>query len=65
MRSHITDDDKLRRSIIAALARNDNYCPCVVGSKGKPEYECMCKDFVEHVPVGQSCHCGLYIKDEM
>ena len=64
MKVHVTTDVELRDSIRAALKNNDGYCPCVLNSKGRPEYKCMCQNFVENTPVGGSCHCGLYIKDE-
>ena len=64
LKVHVTDNIELRDSIRSALRNNDGYCPCVVNSKGKPEYKCMCKDFVENTPAGEACHCGLYIKEE-
>lgn len=64
MRVHVTDDAELRDSVRAALKDNDNYCPCVVKSNGKPEYKCMCDDFINRKHAGESCHCGLYVKDE-
>lgn len=64
MRVHVTDDEALRDSVREALRANDGYCPCVVGSKGKKEYKCICQEFILNTPVGESCHCGLYIKDE-
>ena len=64
MRAHMTNDIELKNVIRKELAANDWYCPCVVNSKGKPEYKCMCEDFRINIPVGQPCHCGLYIKDE-
>ena len=65
MKVHVTNDIELRDEVRAQLKRNDGYCPCVLNSKGKPEYKCMCKNFVENTPAGNSCHCGLYIKDEV
>ena len=65
MKVHVTEDEELKQYIRAGLKDNDGYCPCILNSKGKPEYKCMCKDFIENVQVGQFCHCGLYIKDEM
>lgn len=65
MKAHVTEDIELKESIRAALNKNNGYCPCVLNSKGKPEYKCMCQDFILNTDVGESCHCGLYIKDEM
>lgn len=64
MKVHINPDKELVALIQQGLAQNDGYCPCVFKSKGKIEYRCMCKDFLENVKVGKACHCGLYIKDE-
>ena len=65
MRLHVNTDKELVNLIREGLRNNDGYCPCVMNSKGKEEYKCICKDMRENVPVGQTCHCGLYIKDEM
>ena len=64
MKVHITSDQELKERIQKGLKRNQGFCPCVANSLNEPEYKCMCKDFLENVLVGQSCHCGLYIKDE-
>ena len=64
MKIRVTDNQELKNTIRVALKANDNYCPCVLNSKGKEEYKCMCKDFLENVKAGETCHCGLYIKDE-
>ena len=64
MKIHVASDMELVDSIRAALAANDGYCPCVLNSKGNEAYKCMCRDFIENTPPGESCHCGLYIKDE-
>lgn len=63
MKKHFTEDADLKRAIRGGLNRNKGYCPCVVRSLGKPEYKCPCVDFRENVKVGETCHCGLYIKD--
>ena len=65
MKIHITEDKELVNTIRAALRKNDGYCPCIYQSKGKSEYKCMCQDFINNIKVGETCHCGLYIKDEM
>ena len=65
MKIHATPDEKLKQIIRQGLKDNDGYCPCVVNSKGQEKYKCMCKDFRLNVKVGQPCHCGLYIKDEV
>lgn len=65
MRLHVNTDKELASLIREGLRNNDGYCPCIMNSKGKEEYKCICKDMRENVPVGQTCHCGLYVKDEM
>ena len=65
MKIHVTPNKALAESIRENLKKNDGFCPCVLQSKGKEEYRCICQEMREQVPIGQSCHCGLYIKDEM
>ncbi len=65
MKIHINEDKEIVAAIRAGLRENDGYCPCVLNSKGNEDYKCICKEMREQVPVGQTCHCGLYIKDEM
>ena len=65
MKLHATENELLARTIREGLKKNNGYCPCVVDSKGKEEYKCICLEMREKIPVGQSCHCGLYVKDEM
>ena len=64
MRAHITDNKELREQINKAIRDNNGYCPCILNSQGKEEYKCVCRDFIDNVKPGESCHCGLYIKDE-
>lgn len=44
------------------------FCPCVnpekYHSENAQDYVCPCKDFRENVEIGESCCCGLYIKEE-
>ena len=65
MKVHMTPDRELAESIRKGLQANEGYCPCIYQSKGKPEYRCMCEDFLKNKQAGETCHCGLYIKDEM
>lgn len=65
MRLHVNTDKELVNLIREGLRNNDGYCPCIMNSKDKEEYKCICQDMRENVPVGQTCHCGLYVKDEM
>jgi ferredoxin-thioredoxin reductase catalytic subunit len=64
MRIHVTNDKELATFIRKALKENEGYCPCIYQSKGKQEYACICEDFRLNKKVGETCHCGLYIKDE-
>jgi len=64
MKIHATDDKELTEAIRAGLKANDGYCPCVINSRGKEEYRCICREMREDIKVGDHCHCGLYIKDE-
>ena len=65
MKIHVVDDKEHANIIRKGLKDNDGYCPCVYQSKGKIEYLCPCEQFRTKTPVGEKCHCGLYIKDEM
>lgn len=64
LRCHVTDDVEIRDIVRQGLKKNNGYCPCVLNSQGKEEYKCVCRDFIDNVKPGESCHCGLYIKDE-
>lgn len=65
MKIHVTNNEELKNLIRQGLKDNDGYCPCIMNSKGKEKYKCICEDFRINTPVGQPCHCGLYIKDEL
>ena len=64
MKAHVNPDKELAKIIRQAIKDNQGYCPCVLDSIGKEEYKCICQDFLNNVSVGETCHCGLYIKDE-
>lgn len=64
MKVTVTSNIELKDSVRKALKENGGYCPCVLNSRGKEKYKCMCQSFIEDTPVGKACHCGLYIKDE-
>lgn len=65
MRIHASTDKELVKMIRERLKENEGYCPCVFESKGKEQYKCLCENFRLYTPVGETCHCGLYVKDEM
>ena len=65
MKIRLNPDKEIVELIRKGLKENDGYCPCIYESKGKQEYKCMCSDFLNNVPAGETCHCGLYIKEEM
>lgn len=64
MKIHVTSNEELKQTIRQGLKNNDGYCPCIVNSKEQEKYKCMCEAFRLNIKAGQSCHCGLYIKDE-
>ena len=63
MKKHFTDNEEIKMIVLQGLKENKGYCPCIFESKGKPEYKCPCKDFRENAKAGETCYCGLYIKD--
>lgn len=65
MKLHVNPDKEIVDMIRARLKENEGYCPCVFESLGKEKYRCLCEDFRLNTQVGELCHCGLYIKDEM
>lgn len=65
MKKHFTSDEEIKSLILEGLKENNGYCPCIYQSNGKSEYKCPCNDFKENVLIKQTCHCGLYVKDEM
>jgi ferredoxin-thioredoxin reductase catalytic subunit len=64
MKIKITENEKIKNKVREGLKANDFYCPCVVDSRGKEEYRCMCEDFRNNVKKGEYCYCGLYYKVE-
>lgn len=65
MKLHVSDNKELVEIIRQGLRDNDGYCPCIFNSKGQEQYKCICEEMRKIIQVGQTCHCGLYIKDEM
>ena len=64
-----TEDKELRDEIIKQLQEKQkkygkSYCPCVNPQFHSEDTICPCKDFKENTPVGEECHCGLWIKEE-
>ena len=59
----MNEDKELVEAVRKALRENGGFCPCVKNSKGQPKYQCICEDFRLNGKVGETCHCGLYIKD--
>ena len=64
MKIHATSDEELKAYVRAGLKENDGFCPFLVNSKGNEKFRCLCEDFRLNKKVGETCHCGLYIKDE-
>ena len=48
MRLHVNTDKELVNLIREGLRNNDGYCPCIMNSKGKEEYKCICQDMREN-----------------
>ena len=65
MKKHLNPDKEIVEIVAQGLKENQGYCPCIYNSLNKPEYKCPCENFRKKTQVGQTCHCGLYIKDEM
>ena len=65
MKIRVVEDKEHVAIIRKGLRDNDGYCPCIYQSKGQVKYLCPCEDFREKTPVGEKCHCGLYIKEEL
>lgn len=64
MKVKVTSNQELKAIIRQGLMKNNGYCPCILNSNGKDEYKCLCQDFRINKKVGETCHCGLYIKIE-
>lgn len=62
MKLKTVDDKKLVEGMREALRKTRGHCPCVY--EWNDENLCPCKDFRENGKVGETCHCGLYIKTE-
>ncbi|MGM9858076.1 MAG: ferredoxin-thioredoxin reductase catalytic domain-containing protein [Bacilli bacterium] len=69
MKKKFTEDDELKEEILSQL-KNINktygkpYCPCVNPEAYNADIICPCKEFRENIPVGEECHCGLWVKVE-
>lgn len=61
MKFRVTDDIELKEKIRQAIKENGGYCPCKL--EQNENTKCICKEFLEQ-GLG-SCHCGLYIKEEI
>ncbi len=48
--------------ILAEIMKNDGYCPCRLDRT--EDTKCMCAEF-RAAPAGETCHCGLYYKEEV
>ena len=68
----LTNDIVLASEICAALRKNRElfgagYCPCIPNTKyhdsNAADYICPCKDFKENIKIGETCRCGLFIKE--
>ena len=69
MKKRFTDDLELKEEIISQLKvikdeYGKPYCPCVNPELYADDKVCPCKEFREEIPIGEECHCGLWIKVE-
>lgn len=62
MMFQVTPDTEHANKIRTALKENGGYCPCRLTKSA--ETKCICQDFLNNVPAGEFCHCGLYKKIE-
>lgn len=61
-RAVLSDNKENVASVREALKKNEGYCPCQI--QRTPDTRCICKEFREQTPVGETCRCGLYVKTE-
>ena len=61
MKISIIKDKEKVKEIRSAIKANDGYCPCKI--EKVPENKCMCQEFIAG-GLG-TCHCGLYVKEEI
>ena len=68
----INENIVLASEIYAALLKNkelfgEQYCPCVpyteYSNENAKDYICPCKDFRENIKNGETCRCGLFLKE--
>ena len=60
MNYSVNPDSEEVYEILTKIAKNSGYCPCAIEKNA--DTRCMCKNFREKIPVGEYCHCGLYMK---
>ena len=61
MRVRFANQDTYK-DILASVKNNDGYCPCQL--QRTEDTKCMCAEF-RAAPAGDTCHCGLYYKEEV
>lgn len=62
-RAVLSDNEETVSSVIEGLTKTGGYCPCRV--QHTPDTKCLCREFREETPVGETCPCGLYVKKEI
>ena len=62
MTLRVSDNRELVEEVRRKLRDNDGYCPCKLIKDETTK--CPCAETINELPVGQECHCGLYIKVE-
>ena len=63
MKMKISEDEKTVQAVRDGLKQTGGYCPCRI--EKTPDTKCPCKEFRTETKVGETCHCGLYVKTEM
>ena len=61
MKAVFTNDVELKERVLNELKQNNGYCPCQIVHDSSTK--CICDDFKQNVEIGESCICGLYIKE--
>lgn len=63
MKIEVIKDKEQAKLIRSAIKANGGYCCCSI--EKTEDTKCICKDFIENIPAGKYCHCGLYYKAEV
>lgn len=68
----LNPDKELVEMIDQAIKKNKEefgfrFCPCVPSEfyfkENYKDYICPCKEFIQNTAIGETCHCGKFIKE--